>query len=254
MKEIDRQSQGAAARFDGVSLRRGSVDALRDVTLTLPRGRITAVLGESGSGKSTLIQLIIGLLRPDSGTVQTLGEPIDYDRPRELRKRIGYAIQEVALFPHMSIRTNIRLPTRLAGWRETDADARMHELLDLMHLPPQVLERYPHQLSGGQQQRAGLCRAMMLRPEMLLLDEPFSGLDSVTRQNIHESFLELQKHEPVSSVLVTHDAQEAINLGDYMVVMRNGQVLQHGTVPEVTGRPANEYVSRLCRGLEAQTT
>jgi len=254
MDSHDRQSQRVAARFDRVSLRRGTVDALRDVTLSLPRGRISAILGESGSGKSTLIQLIIGLLRPDSGTVETLGQAIDYERPRELRKRIGYAIQEVALFPHMNIRANIGLPTRLAGWNEADADARMHELLDLMHLPLEVLDRYPHQLSGGQQQRAGLCRAMMLRPEMLLLDEPFSGLDSVTRHNIHESLLELQRHEPISSVLVTHDAQEAINLGDHMIVMRNGQVLQHGSVTDVTSRPANDYVSRLCRGLEASTT
>lgn len=248
----DRPSQDSAALFEHVSLRRGSVDALCDVCLPLPRRRITAILGESGSGKSTLIQLIIGLLRPDSGVVRTLGETIDYDRPRSLRKRIGYAIQDVALFPHLDIQTNILLPARLAGWPDAEAGYRLAELLELMHLLPDVLGRFPHQLSGGQQQRAGLCRAMMLRPELLLLDEPFSGLDSMTRQSIHRSFLELQEHEPISSVLVTHDPQEAINLADYMVVMRSGRVLQHGTVRQVTEEPADEYVAGLCRGLESQ--
>ncbi|MDH4109144.1 MAG: ATP-binding cassette domain-containing protein [Gammaproteobacteria bacterium] len=252
MAATDGQAREAAAQFDRVSLRRGSVDALRDITLSLPRRQITAILGESGSGKSTLIQLIIGLLRPDSGTVRTLGETIDYDRPRGLRKRIGYAVQDVALFPHLIIRTNVLLPATLAGWPIPEAEQRLHELLDLVHLPAGVLDRYPHQLSGGQQQRAGLCRAMMLRPELLLLDEPFSGLDSVTRQSIHQSFLDLQRHEPISSVLVTHEPQEAINLADYMVVMQGGTVMQHGTVADVVKNPASEYVNRLCRGLEAQ--
>jgi osmoprotectant transport system ATP-binding protein len=139
----------SATEFHDVSLRRGDVVALENVSLKLKLGQTTAILGESGSGKSTLVQLIIGLLHPDSGTVKTLGSDIDYDRPGPLRKRIGYAIQDVALFPHLRIRDNIVLPGRLSGWSETDRTSRLKELLDLMQLPEDVLDRYPHVLSGG---------------------------------------------------------------------------------------------------------
>ena len=242
----------SATEFHDVSLRRGDVVALENVSLKLKLGQTTAILGESGSGKSTLVQLIIGLLRPDSGTVKTLGANIDYDKPRPLRKRIGYAIQDVALFPHLRIRDNIVLPGRLSGWSEPASTSRLKELLDLMQLPEDVLGRYPHELSGGQQQRAGLCRAMMLHPELLLLDEPFSGLDTLTRRSIHEQFLSLQEREAVSCVLVTHDPQEAINLAQDIVVMRNGRLQQHGTVDEVMNRPANRYVGHLCTGLSGK--
>ena len=242
----------SATEFHDVSLRRGDVVALENVSLKLKLGQTTAILGESGSGKSTLVQLIIGLLRPDSGTVKTLGSDIDYDKPRPLRKRIGYAIQDVALFPHLRIRDNIVLPGRLSGWSEPASTSRLKELLDLMQLPEDVLDRYPHELSGGQQQRAGLCRAMMLHPELLLLDEPFSGLDTLTRRSIHEQFLSLQERESVSCVLVTHDPQEAINLAQDIVVMRNGRLQQHGTVDEVMNRPANSYVGHLCTGLSGK--
>jgi len=238
-----------AARFDNVSLRRGEVLALDDVSVRMPGGETTAVLGGSGSGKSTMIQLAIGLLVPDFGEVQVLGETLDYADLRPLRRRIGYAIQDVALLPHLRIRENILLPARLNGWENARADARLDELMSLMHLPTDVLGRYPHELSGGQQQRAGLCRAMMLEPDLLLLDEPFSGLDAMTRQNIHEQFLELQASEPVSTILVTHDPQEAINLATCLVVMRDGRVLQQGTVAEVVERPADDYVHKLCTGL-----
>ena len=242
----------SATEFHDVSLRRGDVVALEHVSLKLKLGQTTAILGESGSGKSTLVQLIIGLLRPDSGTVKTLGSDIDYDKPRPLRKRIGYAIQDVALFPHLRIRDNIVLPGRLSGWSEPASTSRLKELLDLMQLPEDVLDRYPHELSGGQQQRAGLCRAMMLHPELLLLDEPFSGLDTLTRRGIHAQFLSLQEREAVSCVLVTHDPQEAINLAQDIVVMRNGRLQQHGTVDEVMNRPANSYVGHLCTGLSGK--
>ena len=241
-----------ATEFDDVSLRRGDVVALENVSLKLKLGQTTAILGESGCGKSTLVQLIVGLLRPDSGIVKTLGSDIDYDKPRPLRKRIGYAIQDVALFPHLRIRDNIVLPGRLSGWSEPASTSRLKELLDLMQLPEDVLDRYPHELSGGQQQRAGLCRAMMLHPELLLLDEPFSGLDTLTRRSIHEQFLSLQDREAVSCVLVTHDPQEAINLAQDIVVMRNGRLQQHGTVDEVMNRPANSYVGHLCTGLSGK--
>jgi osmoprotectant transport system ATP-binding protein len=240
-----------AVEFHAVSLRRGDVLALDDVTLALPRGRTTAVLGASGSGKSTLVQLIIGLLRPDAGSIRVLGQPIDYGDLRPLRKRIGYAVQDVSLFPHLRVRDNILLPGMLDHRPADLQQSRLVELLELMQLPAAVLDRYPHELSGGQQQRAGICRAMMRKPELLLLDEPFSGLDTLTRAGIHAQFLELRRQEPVSTVLVTHDPQEAINLSHSLVVMQAGCVQQFGTVDEVLARPANDYVRHLCTALES---
>jgi len=243
------QAASHAVEFSNVSLIRGSVRALQDVTVGIPADQTTAVLGASGSGKSTLVQLAIGLLRPDTGRVRVFGEPLDYDNPRAQRRRMGYAIQEVALLPHMRVRDNILLPARLSEWSAEDSAERLDELMALMQLPGDVLGRYPQELSGGQQQRAGICRAMMLRPALLLLDEPFSGLDAMTRQGIHERFLALQEQEPVSSMLVTHDPQEAINLARHLVVMREGRVLQAGEVRDVVEHPVDAYVEKLCTGL-----
>jgi osmoprotectant transport system ATP-binding protein len=243
------QVQDYAAEFDDVTLRRGKVLALQAITLRLPRHGTTAILGTSGSGKSSLVQLTIGLLQPDSGTVRTLGEELAGCDLRRLRKRIGYAVQDVSLFPHMKVGRNIVLPAMLDQRPQDAIDARLHELMDIMQLPPEVLDRYPHELSGGQQQRAGLCRAMMLRPELLLLDEPFSGLDTMTRRGIHEEFLKLCQAEPVSAVIVTHDPQEALTLADQLVVMMAGRVLQYGATQEVMGNPANDHVRDLCTGL-----
>lgn len=238
-----------AALLSNVCLRRGDVIALDHVSLALPAAKTTAVLGASGSGKSTLVQLIIGLLSPDSGTVTTLGEAISPDNIQALRKRIGYAIQDVALLPHLRIRNNILLPAVLSEWPVEKQNARLEELLQLMQLPESVLDRFPHELSGGQQQRSGLCRALILRPELLLLDEPFSGLDTMTRRSIHEQFLSMRQSMPISTVLVTHDPEEAIRLADSLVVMRSGKVQQFGLVQEVLDQPANDYVRELCTGI-----
>jgi len=241
--------QEYAAELDNVRLKRGNVVAVDGVSLALPSAKTTAVLGASGSGKSSLVQLIIGLLTPDSGTVTTLGEILRPDNLRVLRKRIGYAIQSIALLPHMSIRRNILLPAILSDWEHHERNVRLGEVLDLMHLPESVLDRYPHELSGGQQQRAGLCRALMLRPELLLLDEPFSGLDTMTRRSIHRQFLAIQEKVPIATVLVTHDPDEAIRLADHIVIMRGGTVQQFGTADAVVERPANDYVRELCTGI-----
>lgn len=238
-----------AAELTNVSLRRGDVLALDGVSLALPARRTIAILGTSGSGKSTLIQLIIGLLQPSTGSVSVLGQVLTSESVVALRKRIGYAIQEVALFPHMSVRDNIVLPAVLGDWPTGERDARLAELLELMHLSADMLDRYPHELSGGQQQRAGLCRALMLRPELLLLDEPFSGLDTVTRRSIHREFLNMREKMPLSILLVTHDPEEAAYLANYMVVMESGRLQQFGTVRDVLDRPANDFVRGLCTGI-----
>jgi osmoprotectant transport system ATP-binding protein len=238
-----------AVEFRNVSLRRGDVEALRGISLALPRNRTTAILGTSGSGKSSLVQLIIGLLRPDNGTVITLGQDLAGSDLQRIRKRIGYAVQDASLFPHMTVGRNITLPAILGKRAAADTSARLSELMQFMQLHSDILERYPHELSGGQQQRAGLCRAMLLRPELLLLDEPFSGLDTMTRRGIHQEFLSLRKAEPVSTIIVTHDPQEASALADHLVVMMAGQVLQFGRTNDVISNPANDHVRELCTGL-----
>lgn len=238
-----------AAELDEIRLQRGDVLAVDNVTLRLPWGKTTAVLGASGSGKSTLIQLIIGLLSPTSGQVRTLGERLEDADLRALRKRIGYAIQDVALLPHMKVLDNILLPATLCDWPRDKAHARLHELLDVMSLPDSLLDRYPHELSGGQQQRAGICRALMLNPDLLLLDEPFSGLDTMTRRSIHSAFLKMREKFPVSTVLVTHDPEEALRLADFICVMRSGRLQQFDRAKLVIENPANDYVRDLCTGI-----
>lgn len=247
--EINDRQLEFAVEFRDVSLRRGDVDALRSVNLSLPRHGTTAILGTSGSGKSSLVQLVIGLLRPDTGRVITLGQDLAGSNLRQIRKRIGYAVQDVSLFPHMTVGRNIALPGVLDQRPDEETTTRVAELMQIMQLPADILDRYPHELSGGQQQRAGLCRAMLLRPELLLLDEPFSGLDTMTRRGIHHEFLHLRQVEPVTTLIVTHDPQEARALADHMVVMMAGRVLQSGDAAAVFANPADEHVRDLCTGL-----
>src|SRR6516225_10458429 len=201
--------------FQGVSKSYGKDAALHDVTVAFEDGVTTAVVGPSGGGKSTLLQLINGLIRPSSGTVQVFGKPIDYNRLSELRRQIGYAVQGTGLFPHLTVERNITLLARLVGWNAERIDSRSRELMQRVGLPWTFATRYPHELSGGQQQRVGLCRAMMLQPPLFLLDEPFGALDPVTRNDIQEEFLRLQSAkggEPRTMVLVTHDLREALRL------------------------------------------
>ncbi|MEE9142385.1 MAG: ATP-binding cassette domain-containing protein [Gammaproteobacteria bacterium] len=231
--------------FEDVNKTLGHRRVLVDVRLSLPSTQITAIVGESGSGKSTLLQHINALIRPDDGRVLVFGRPIDYDDAVALRRRVGYAVQSIALFPHLTVRNNVSLLARLENWPEERTETRIERLLSLMELDTGVLDRYPHELSGGQQQRVGLCRAMMLEPPLLLLDESFSGVDPITRQSIHEEFLRLQQEEPRTVVLVTHDMREAEILSDFLVVLLDGVVRQAAPTAEVIESPADEYVSRL---------
>ncbi len=215
----------APLSLKSVSKRYGGVTALAAVSLCFPENLITAVIGPSGCGKSTLLQLCNGLVRPDDGQVQVFGEPLDYDHLPAIRRRLGYAVQGTGLFPHRSARDNITLLASLEGWSEEKIAIRLGELSELCQLQPDLLDRYPHQLSGGQQQRVGLCRAMMLRPQVLLLDEPFAAIDPITRANIQRQMLTLHRVEPTTAVLVTHDMREALQLADHIVVMDAGRVV-----------------------------
>ncbi len=233
--------------FESVFKSFDETPVLEDITLELPGDVTTAVVGESGSGKSTLLEHINGLLRPDSGNVRVFGQAVAYDQLVEFRRRIGYAVQSVGLFPHLTVFDNIALLARLEAWSEDKIHERIRELFSLLELPDGIERRYPHSLSGGQQQRVGLCRAMMLRPPLLLLDEPFSGVDPITRVAIHEEFLRLQQQEPVSVVLVTHDTKEAVLLAHFLVIIHKGRIMQTGSVEDVLNAPADERVAQMFR-------
>src|SRR5260370_18869611 len=191
--------------FQGVSKSYGKEAALHDGDVAFVDGVTRAVVGPSGSGKSTLLQLINGLVRPSSGTVQVYGKPIDYDRLPELRRQIGYAVQGTGLFPHLTAFRNITLLARLVGWKPERIHSRARGLMERVGLPWTFATRYPHQLSGGEQQRVGLCRALMLQPPLFLLDEPFGALDPVTRNEFQQEVLRLQQSKPPPIVRVTHD-------------------------------------------------
>ena len=218
---------------------------IKNITLQLPHNATTALVGESGSGKSTLLRLINGLVVPDSGDVRLAGTSIDYKNLATLRRAMGFAVQGAGLFPHLTVHENITLIARLENWSEDKIASRYDELFGLLALSDEFSDRYPHMLSGGQQQRVSLCRAMMLNPPLMLLDEPFSALDPITRRNIQDEFVTLQTVERRSVILVTHDMDEALKLAEYLVIIREGEVVQEGKVSEVESNPSNEYVDRL---------
>ena len=217
---------------------------LDDVSLDLPEGETTAVVGESGSGKTTLLQLVNAVLVPDQGEVRVFDAPIPADLVAH-RRSIGYSVQGAGLFPHMTNQENVLLLARLEGWSEQAMIERFQDLREQMGLEGDVADRYPQELSGGQQQRIGLCRALMLRPKMLLLDEPFSAIDPITRVGIYERFEEVQRREGVSTLLVTHDIREAMKLARYLVIVRSGKIEQAGPSDQVRHSPATDYVATL---------
>lgn len=230
---------------------------LDDLSLSLAADATTAIVGGSGSGKTTLLQLANGLLVADAGTVSVFGQVITADTRQSMRLGIGYSQQGAGLFPHLTIFDNVTIMARLQGWSQERIRQRYELLMQLMNLHDEFDARYPYSLSGGQQQRVSLCRAMMLGPPLLLLDEPFSALDPVTRDEIHREFLRLQQAEARSIVLVTHDMFEAVKLAQRIVVLQDGKVIQHGTVEEVKNNPATDYVATLFSsgsGIESVST
>jgi len=220
------------ARLDNISVRLGGNLVLDGISLGFPEHRVTAVIGTSGSGKSTLLQTLNGLVPVCAGRVRVLGIETAHADLFALRRRIGFAMQDAALFPHLKVVGNISLGARLAGWPAARIDKRIAELMALLELPDDLLDRYPHQLSGGQQQRVNLGRALMLDPELLLLDEPFSALDPMTRANIHDWFQPLMETSGKAAIMITHDFNEALRLADHLVVLRSGRLLYAGPITE----------------------
>ncbi|MHC5011689.1 MAG: ATP-binding cassette domain-containing protein [Planctomycetota bacterium] len=217
---------------------------LRDVDLEVPRGRTTALIGPSGCGKSTAIRLMIGLIRPDAGTVRFDGRVVDPDTARPLRRRMGYVIQSGGLFPHLTARRNAVLMAGELGWSADRMTARLAELAELTSFPADGLDRYPEELSGGQRQRVSLMRALMLDPDVLLLDEPLGALDPMIRHDLQDDLRRIFRRLEKTVLLVTHDLGEAGFLGDDVVLMRDGCIVQRGSITELLHEPADEFVER----------
>lgn len=222
----------------------GGPAVLHDISLTVPRGELVILIGPSGCGKSTLLRLVNRLLEPTSGDVQVGGVSVLEQDPVALRRRLGYVIQSVGLFPHLTVQENVELVPSISGVAREARAARARELLSLMGLEPgQYAGRYPRQLSGGQQQRVGIARALAADPEYLLMDEPFSALDPVTRAHLQEQFLTLKREIGKTILFVTHDVDEAVRLGDRICVLGGGAVQQYAAPEEVLRRPANDFVA-----------
>ena len=231
--------------FTNVSKRYGDTVVLSEIELEIPNGQTTVIVGQSGSGKTTLLRMVNGLIKPDSGRLEVFGDLVPEENIENFRRKIGYAVQGAGLFPHVSVKENIVLIARLEGWSNEDIDERFEMLMRQMELPLDLSDRIPNELSGGQQQRVGLCRALLLKPKLLLLDEPFSAVDPLTRLELYEVVEKLISNEAVSIVMVSHDLGEAKRLGDRMVVLQDGIILQNDLISNVIGNPATPYVERL---------
>jgi osmoprotectant transport system ATP-binding protein len=225
-----------------VSKQYASATALHSINFSIERGKTSVLIGPSGCGKSTLLRLIIGLLEPDSGSIAFNGTPITSDTIGNLRRRIGYVIQEGGLFPHLTARANVVLMARHIGKSEDEMQNRLTELCELTRFSVNLLSRYPVELSGGQRQRVGLMRALMLSPELLLLDEPLGALDPLVRASLQKDLKEIFARLQQTVLFVTHDLAEAIYFGDEIVLMNDGRIVQKGSVTDLREKPADPFV------------
>ena len=232
----------ALVKLVDVSKRYADATALHSTNLSVERGETTILIGPSGCGKSTLLRLIIRLIEPDSGSIEFSGEPITSDTIGKLRRRIGYVIQEGGLFPHLTARANVLLMARHIGKSEDETQNRLVELCELTRFSVNLLSRYPVELSGGQRQRVGLMRALMLSPELLLLDEPLGALDPLVRAALQNDLKEIFARLQQTVLFVTHDLAEATYFGDDIVLMKEGRIIQRGSATVLRERPADPFV------------
>lgn len=227
-----------------------SKPAVDSVTFDAPEGQTCMLVGTSGSGKTTLLRMVNRLIEPTSGEIVIDDKNVLEENPILLRRRIGYVIQQVGLFPHMTIAENVRVTAEIAGgWSKKKLADRVDELLDLVGLPPaEYRSRFPRQLSGGQQQRVGLARALATDPAILLMDEPFGALDAITRARMQDELLRVQRDVHKTILFVSHDIEEAFKLGNQIAVLSEGKLVQLGTPVDLLANPANEFVRRLVGG------
>jgi osmoprotectant transport system ATP-binding protein len=221
----------------------GTLIVLHAIDLTIRTGTTTVLIGPSGCGKSTLLRVIIGLIRPDSGTVYFKGIEILPEVIRSLRQKMGYVIQDGGLFPHLTARDNVTLMARYLKWDRGSIGQRLRELTDITRFPSDGLDRFPAQLSGGERQRVSLMRALMLDPEVLLMDEPLGALDPMIRRELQTDLKRIFQTLKKTVVLVTHDLGEAAFFGDEIVLLRDGSIVQQGTLDELMDSPAEPFVT-----------
>ncbi len=230
-------------RLAGVSKRYGDGAAVDGIELTFASGKTTALLGPSGCGKSTVLRLLVALVAPDAGRVEVDGRPLPAHDIEALRRRIGYVIQDGGLFPHLTAAGNVTLMARHLGWDAARTAARLEELRALTRFPADGLTRYPNELSGGQVQRVAIMRALLLDPEVLLLDEPLSALDPLVRAELRDDLRGIFRSLGKTVIVVTHDVNEAAHLADVVVLMRDGRVVQQGPFATLSTAPADPFVA-----------
>src|SRR5680860_205008 len=221
----------------------GGTVAVDDLTLDVPEGEVVVLVGPSGCGKTTTMRMVNRMTEPTSGTITVDGRDVMAQDPATLRRRVGYVIQQVGLFPHRTIAQNVATVPQLLGWDDRRTTARVRELMELVGLPEGVADRYPHQLSGGQRQRVGVARALAADPPVMLMDEPFGAVDPIVRGRLQEEFLRLQREVRKTIIFVTHDIDEAILMGDRIAIFSQGGVLEQYAAPrELLADPANDFV------------
>ena len=243
----------ALVQLIGVSKTFGDAAAVHAIDLSIERGQTTVLIGPSGCGKSTLLRLIIGLVRPDSGEIRFDGTRLNPGDIDSIRRRVGYVIQEGGLFPHLTARGNILLMARHLDRDENEMRSRLSELCALTRFPETLLDRYPLELSGGQRQRVSLMRALMLSPELLLLDEPLGALDPLVRAALQKDLKEIFGRLKQTSLFVTHDLAEAAYLGDRIVLMNEGRIVQQGSIKDLQQNPASNFVSEFITAQRSLT-
>ena len=247
-------TRGATVEFRDVSKHYGGQLAVDQLSFAVPAGKVCVLVGPSGSGKTTSLKMVNRLIEPSSGSILIDGHDILSEEPTALRRRIGYVIQQVGLFPHQTIADNVGPVPRLLGWPRERINARTEELLALVGLEPsRFARRYPAQLSGGERQRVGVARALAAEPPVMLMDEPFGAVDPIVRDRLQHEFLRIQRDQGTTVLFVTHDVDEAIRLGDRVAVMRGGRLVQYAPPGELLAHPANEFVAEFVgsdRGLK----
>lgn len=236
-----------AISLENVSVQFGALGALDGVTLDIAQGQTTVLIGPSGCGKSTLLKTILHLVMPDTGVVKIDGAVMDERAVNVMRRHMGYVIQDGGLFPHLTARRNVTLMASYLGVAAADQVARLDTLTALTHFPAEALDRFPAELSGGQRQRVSLMRALILDPEILLMDEPLGALDPMIRFDMQNELKEIFRTLSKTVVLVTHDMAEAMHFGDTVVLMNEGRIVQAGTGESFVKKPKNDFVAQFIR-------
>ena len=232
--------------FDRVSKKYGDITALDRFSLTVPTAKVTVLMGLSGSGKTTAIRMVNKMVTPTSGSVSIDGLDVSGLDAVTLRRSIGYVMQEVGLLPHKTVLDNVTLIAQIAGQPADVANRNATEMLQMVGINKQFFTRFPHQLSGGQQQRVGVARALAIKPNILLMDEPFGAVDPIVREELQDELCRIQRELGLTIMFVTHDRHEAVKIADQLVVLSNGGYIEQSGAPsELTAKPANAFVRKI---------